>query len=173
MRNGLWVVVLAVVACGAEPGGSGPGATQQVQQQPPDVAQPQVSGARLKAIWRVGADGSRLASGAFFDTVLGVKCTLSEVATDHTVGCAPVEYTVTRTSESFSDPGCTSPAATGPASTQFIRLTDGSVHGAVPAGSSLYAGTPAACVQYAVQNGMVLFNVGPDAQVVTFVDSPE
>jgi hypothetical protein len=73
------------------------------------AADPNQSGTRLKVQFYAGADGSKLGTGAMFDSQLNVTCYFGE-ASDGTIRCLPVpsSNTVTiATQNFFSEASCT------------------------------------------------------------------
>lgn len=159
------LVVLMLSGCGM-PGvdaGAGPA---QVQETAPTLTQPQVSGSRLKAIWKVGADGSKLASGQFFDTQLQVRCAPS--GTD-VISCRPTEQAFA--AGYFADAACTIPGTQAAPGIRF--LLGAQVWTAVPLNGPTYYADGSACHMQSQQPGQQAFQIGNVVDVVTFTEQAE
>jgi hypothetical protein len=151
----------------------------------PDAhADPATSGSRLKAMYRVGDDGSREFAG-WRDSARNEDC-FFQTATDGTTRCMPT--TGATVAGYFADAGCTAPVAYLPTSTggcasppKYARSSETlacgiyavklATLGSAFSGSTVYAKGPTSCIATAPIAGFTYFNVGSDIGPAAFVQA--
>lgn len=109
MRDVLLITLFGLVSCGAPmPEDGQPGAAGAAGAQGPagrDGRDAVQAGSRLRPLWLVGADGTRMASGGwFYDTERRERCVLQWLAPgpDGVVACAPAEMAGKLTMENIA-----------------------------------------------------------------------
>lgn len=92
MRDVL-LITLCLVSCGAPmPEDGQPGAAGAQGAAGRDGRDAVQAGSRLKPLWLVGADGSRMANGFWFvDTQRGERCVITAMAAEGPWYCVPVD----------------------------------------------------------------------------------
>jgi hypothetical protein len=160
-------------------GSGGAGGLGGILNPVPD-ADADTSGTRLKARVLVGADGSKQPTHRWQDTLRNEECTF-RLAADGTQRCMPTS--VATAYSVFSDPGCTSPAALlfspcpqPPAYLSSAPLTCNGFGGErlYQRGASLstyYSGSPASCQAVPVSQYNVVFALGPEVPLDSFVSA--
>jgi hypothetical protein len=143
-----------------------------------------VSGSRLRARLRVGADGSKSLAG-WRDTKLGVDCFFL-LAGDGKLRCLPEQA---GTASHFSDAGCTQPAmivtkgCAAPAyAWKWTTMTDScgtqttyAVHPVGPAVATIFSGSPPSCVNQStlLMTTLDAYAVGAEVPASEFVEATE
>jgi hypothetical protein len=154
----------------------------------PDARADPQSGSRLKAIYYLGADGSKLQLAQWYDSQRGENCMFG-MAADGNYRCLP--SSAAYPASLFADAGCTQPlveAYSGPGCAAPTSARAPSVSTGVSTGCAAtpgspvyqigslftgtpYSGTPSSCNKATAPSGYALYSLGAEIPASSFVSA--